>query len=70
MLRVENIGGGRVVDDNSVFQVSSDFGKIFDIVATMIVTTLTEKTVVYNAMNVELIQQRIAILCPRRQEIV
>lgn len=25
MLRVENIRGGRVVDDNSVFQVSPDF---------------------------------------------
>lgn len=42
MLRVENVGCRRVVDNNRVLQVSSNLGQIFDVVATMVVATLTE----------------------------
>lgn len=65
MLWVENIRGGRVVDDDGVFQVSSDFRKVLDVVAAMVVATLPKKTVMYNAVDIKLIQQRIAILSPR-----
>lgn len=65
MLWVENIGGGRVVDDNGVFQVSPNFRKVLDIVAAVVMAALPEKTVVHDAVNVELIQQWVAILYPQ-----
>lgn len=62
MLWVENIRSRRVVNNDGVFQVTPDLGKILDVIAAMIVTALPEKTVVYNTVDVELIQQWIAVL--------
>lgn len=67
MLWVENVGCWGVVDDDRVFQVSTDLGEVLHIVAAVVVATFSEKSVVDDAMNVQLIQQRVAVLCLLRQ---
>lgn len=42
MLGVENVGCGRVVDDDSVLQVASNLGQILDVVATVVMAALSE----------------------------
>lgn len=62
MLRVENIGSGRVVDDDGILEVPANLGEVLDIVAAVVMTTLSEEPVVNHAMNVQLVKQRVAIL--------
>lgn len=62
MLRVENVRGGRVVDDDGILQVPSYLRQIFDVVALVIITALTEKSVVHHIVDVELIQERVTVL--------
>jgi hypothetical protein len=56
MLRVEDVGCGRVVDDDGVFEVSADLGEIFDVVALVVVATLSEEPVMNDLVDVELIE--------------
>lgn len=62
VLRVEDVGCGRVVDDDRVLQISSNLGQIFNVVTTMVMAALAEQPVVDNAMDVQLVEQGIAIL--------
>lgn len=62
MLRVEDVGGGRIVNNNSFSQIATDLRKILYIISLMIVTTFTEKSMVNNVMNVKLVEKWVAIL--------
>lgn len=62
MLGVEDVGSGRVVDDDGVLQVTSDLREVFDVVSLVVVAALAEQPVVDNLVDVELIQKGIAIL--------
>lgn len=62
MLRVEDVRGRRVVDDDGVLQVSADLGEILDVVSLVVVAAFAEKSVVDDLVDVQLVQERIAIL--------
>ena len=81
VLWVEDVGSGRVVDDDGFSKISSDLRQILcfirislldrvrekmstylDVIALMVIATLTEQAMVNHAMNVQLIEQWIAIL--------
>jgi hypothetical protein len=68
VLWVENVGCWGVVDDDCVFEVTSDLGEVLHIVALVVVTALTEKPMVNNLVNVKLIQERVAVLRDRRRK--
>lgn len=75
---MENVRRRRVVDDDCVFQVAADLRQILivlvwawvwiglttylDVVTLVVVATFAEETVVYNTVNVQLVQQWVAIL--------
>lgn len=56
MLRVEDVGGWRVVDNDSVLQVTTNLRQILDIVALVVVAALAEETVVNDLVDVELVE--------------
>jgi len=62
VLGVENVGSRRVVDDDGVLEVVTNLGQIFHIVALVVIAALTEKAMVDNLVDVQLIEKRIAIL--------
>ncbi len=62
MLRVEDVRGRRVVDDDGVLQVSADLGEILDVVSLVVVAAFSEKAVVDDLVDVQLVQERIAVL--------
>lgn len=65
MLRMENVGCGRVVNDDRVLEVASNLGQVLDIVALVVVATLPEQPVVDDLVDVQLIKERVTILLPR-----
>lgn len=42
MLRMENVRCGRVVDDDGILKIAPDLGQVFDVVALVVVATLSE----------------------------
>ncbi len=62
VLGVEDVGCGRVVDDDGVFQIPPDLRQVLDVVALVVVAALAEQPVVDNLVDVQLVQQGIAIL--------
>lgn len=62
VLRVEDVRCRGIVDDNGVLEISSNHGKILDIVPLVVVAGFAEETVMNHLVNVELVQERIAIL--------
>ena len=52
MLRVEYVGCWRVVDNNCVLQVAPNLRKIFDVVALVVVTALTEQPMMHNLVDI------------------
>lgn len=62
MLWVEDVGCGRIIDDNSVLEISSDLGQILDVVSLVVVATLSEKPVVYDLVDIQLVKERVAVL--------
>lgn len=67
MLRVEDVGCGRVVDNDGVLEVSSDLGQVFDVVSLVVIAGFTEEPVVYHFVDIELVQERVAVLSRARQ---
>lgn len=81
VLGMEDVRGGRVVNDYGILEVATNLREILysvsleedcqvcdaylDIVALVIIATLAEKTVVNNAVDVQLIKKRIAVLIQR-----
>lgn len=62
VLWVEDVGSRRVVDDYGVLEVATNLGQIFHIVALVVVAALTEKAVMDDLVDVQLVEKRIAIL--------
>jgi len=56
MLWMENIRRWRIVDDDGFSQIAANLREVFDIVSLMVVTTLTEKAMMNNMIDIELIQ--------------
>jgi hypothetical protein len=52
VLRVENVGCRGIVDDDCFSQISSNLGKIFDVVSLVIVTTFTEEAVMNDVVDI------------------
>jgi len=66
VLRVEDVGSGRVVDNDGVLEVASDLRKVLHIVSLVVVATLAEEAVVNDFVYIQLVQQGIAILIRRQ----
>ena len=62
MLGVEDIGCWGVVDDDCILKITAQLRQILNVVSLMVVATFTEKTVVDNVVDVQLIEQRITVL--------
>lgn len=62
MLRVENVRCWGIIDDDGVFQVASDLGEVLDVISLVIIAAFSEKPVMDNLMNVQLVKERITIL--------
>jgi hypothetical protein len=62
VLRVEDVRCRRVVDDDGVLQVSADLRQILHVVALVVVAALPEQPVMDNLVDVQLIEERVAIL--------
>lgn len=65
VLRVEDVAGGRVVDDDRLLEIPADLAEVFDVVALVIVAGLAEESVMYNMVDIELVQEWVAVLCNR-----
>lgn len=68
VLRVEDIACWRVVDNDGLLQFAANLTEVLDIVALMIITRLTEESVVYRTGDIELIEQRISVFRNRSGE--
>lgn len=65
VLRMEDVRGRRVVDDDGVLEVAANLRQILDIVALVVVATLSEQPVVDNLVDVQLVKERVAVLIQR-----
>ena len=61
MLRMEDVAGGRVVDDDRLSEIAADLAKVLHVVALVVVAALTEESVVDDAVNVQLVQQGVTV---------
>ncbi len=52
MLGVKNVRCWGIIDDDGFSKISSDLGKIFDVVSLMIVATFAEEAVMDDMMNI------------------
>lgn len=64
VLRMKDVRRRRVIDNDGVLQVSSHLGEILDVVALVIVAALSEKPMMDNLVDVQLVQERVAVLGP------
>jgi hypothetical protein len=62
VLRMKNVGGGRVVDNDGILEVTANLGEILYVIALVVVAAFTEETVVDDAVDVELVEERVTIL--------
>lgn len=62
VLGVEDVGRGGVVDDDGVFEIPPDLGKVLDVVPLVVVAGLAEEAVMDHIVDIELVQERVAIL--------
>ena len=62
VLGVKDVGRRRVVDNDRLLQVAPDLREILDVVALMIIAALSEEPVVDHIVDVQLIEERVAIL--------
>ena len=65
VLWVEDVARRRVVDDDRLPQITSHLAEILDVVALMVVAAFSKQPVVNDVVNVELVQQRVAIFRDR-----
>ena len=62
VLRMEDVAGGRVIDDDGLSKISANLAQILDVIALMIVAAFSEQSVMYNVVDVQLVKERVAIL--------
>ena len=64
VLRVEDVRRRRVVDDDGVLQVAAHLGEVLDVISLVVVAALPEQPVMDNLVDVQLVEQGVAILSP------
>jgi hypothetical protein len=52
VLRVEDVGCWRIVDDDGFSEISSNLGKVFNVISLVVVTTFTEEAVVNDVVDI------------------
>jgi hypothetical protein len=52
VLRVEDVRCWRIVDDDSFSEISSNLGKVFNVISLVVVTTFTEEAVVNDVVDI------------------
>lgn len=56
VLWVEDVRGGRVIDNDGILQVSANLGQVLDVISLVVVAALTEESMVDNLVDIELVQ--------------
>lgn len=64
VLRMEYIRSRRIIDNDGLSKVTTNLGKILDIISLVVITTVPKQTVMDNVMDVQLIEKRITVLPP------
>lgn len=62
VVRMENVGSGRIVENNAPFHVPTELRKVLDVVALVIVAALSEKSVSHDAIGIQHVKHRVGIL--------
>ncbi len=62
VLRVKYVRSRRVVNNYGIFEIPADLGEVLDVVSLVIITTLTEQSVVNDLVYIELVKKRVAVL--------
>lgn len=78
MLRMEDVRGWRIVDDDGLLEIAANLGEVLfrlergidtaldqtclDVVALVVVAALSEEAVMDGTVNVQLIEKRVAVL--------
>lgn len=62
VLGVEYVRRRGVVDDDGVLEIPPDLGEVLDVVPLVVVAGLAEEAVMDYVVNIELVQERVAIL--------
>jgi hypothetical protein len=52
VLRVEDVRCWRIVDDDGFSEISSNLGKVFNVISLVVVTTFTEEAVVNDVVDI------------------
>jgi hypothetical protein len=52
VLRVEDVGCWRIVDYDGFSEISSNLGKVFDVISLVVVTAFTEEAVVNDVVDI------------------
>ena len=62
VIGMEDVRCWRVVDDDGLLELAPDLRQILDVVALVVVAAFSEQAVVHDLVDVQLVQQRIAVL--------
>lgn len=65
---MEDVAGGRIIDDDGFLQVSSHLTQILDIIALVVVAAFPEEPMVDNVVYIQLVEERVTVLGHRGGE--
>lgn len=68
VLWMEDVAGGRIVDDDGFLQVSSHLTQILDIIALVVVAAFPEEPMVDDVVYIQLVEERVTVLGHRGSE--
>lgn len=58
VLGMKDVGRRRIVDNNRILELPSNLREVFDIIALVVVAAFSEETMVYNVVDIKLIEER------------
>jgi hypothetical protein len=62
IIGMENVRGRGIVEDDSVTYRTTELREVFDIVALVVIATLSEQPVCDNTVDIQLVQHRVGVL--------
>ena len=62
VLRMKNVTGGAVVDDDGFAEVAADLREIFDVVALVVVAGFAVEAMADDVVDVELVEEGLSVL--------
>ena len=62
VIRVEQVGRRRVVENNAVHQWPTEHGEVLDVIAAVAVATFAEQAMRHRFVDIDLVQHRIRVL--------